>query len=507
MACAHSQQAPVAEKEEQVDFIKTEANADDPFKDIITAPIPEPETPEFIPVKEESSPLSTKTVSIATRKTDLRDVLFTIAQTANLNLVLQRGVDPELPVTMTFSNLTVANALDIIFDSVDYFYTIKDNILIVSAMDTRIYEIGQPNIVQDYKINVGGDILSGTSSGGEGQTAVSGDVSLQSATDKEAFEFWNAIEASMKTLVSSENKKKKQTQSSFVMNRMAGTIMVTATRKELERVGKYINNLKKVFSRQVLIEARIIEVQLSEGQQYGIDWSNVISGLDIGNITHGTSKTLAPIGGAFRNVVDSTGPRYLINITGNDNFSFLLNALEENGNVKTLSNPRVNIMNGQTSLLSVGRNTSFISKVETTTSTEGTAQVRTFTVETSSILSGIMFGLVPYISKEGEITITITPIVTNLVELESKLIGGTEDSSAVEIKLPTVDLREMSTTVKVMDGQMIIIGGLIDKKEIIRENKIPLLGDIPILGHAFRSVTKTEEKTELVIILMPKLVS
>ncbi len=378
----------------------------------------------------------------------------------------------------------------------NYFYTIEDNVLIISAMDTKIYEIGQPSVIQDYQINVGGDILSGTSSGGEGQTAVSGDVSLRSGTDKDAYQFWNSIEQSLKTLLASEDEKK--TQSSFVINRMAGTIMVTASKTELETVDGYIRNLKNVFSRQVLIEARIIEIQLSESQQYGIDWTNVVSGLDIGDITHGTS--------AFTNVVDNTGPNYRINITGNDNFDFLLRALQDQGDVRTLSNPRINIMNGQTSMLSVGRNTSFISKVETTTTTEGTSQVRTFTVETSSILSGIMFGLVPYINKEGEITITITPIVTNLVELEAKTIGSTEDSSAVEIKLPVVDLREMTTTVRVMDGQMIIIGGLIDKKEIVREKKVPLLGDIPLLGHAFRSVSTSEEKTELVIILMPKIV-
>ena len=494
ISCSHYQQAPVAE--EQEDFIEKEAHAEDRFKNITAAQIPEPETPEFMPVKEESSPLSRKTVSIAARRTPLRDVLYMVARTANLNLVMQRDVDPELPITMTFNGLTIANALDLIFDSVNYFYTIEDNVLIISAMDTKMYEIGQPSVIQDYQINVGGDILSGTSSGGEGQTAVSGDVSLRSATDKDAYQFWNSLEQSMKTLLASDDEK--QTQSSFVINRMAGTIMVTAAKTELETVDDYIRTLKNVFSRQVLIEARIIEIQLSESQQYGIDWSNVVRGLDIGEITHKTS--------AFTNVVDNAGPNYSIEITGNDNFNFLLRALQDQGDVKTLSNPRINIMNGQTSMLSVGRNTSFISKVETTTTTEGTSQVRTFTVETSSILSGIMFGLVPYINKEGEITLTITPIVTNLVELEAKSIGGTEDSSAVEIKLPVVDLREMTTTVRVMDGQMIIIGGLIDKKEIVREKKVPLLGDIPLLGHAFRSMSTSEEKTELVIILMPKIV-
>ncbi len=494
VSCSHYQPSPAAE--EQEDFIEKEAQAEDRFKNITATQVPEPETPEFVPVKEESSPLLRKTVSVAARRTPLRDVLYMVARSANLNLVMQRDVNPELPITMTFNDLTVANALDLIFDSVNYFYTIEDNVLIISAMDTKMYEIGQPNVIQDYQVNVGGDILSGTSSGGEEQTSVRGDVSLRSATDKDAYQFWNSIEQSMKTLLASEDEK--QTKSSFAVNRMAGTIMVTAAKTELEKVDGYIRNLKNVFSRQVLIEARIIEIQLAESQQYGIDWTNVVSGLDIGDITHGTS--------AFTNVIDNTGPNYSINITGNDNFDFLLQALQAQGDVKTLSNPRINIMNGQTSMLSVGRNTSFISKVETTTTSEGDSLLRTFTVETSSILSGIMFGLVPYINKEGEITLTITPIVTNLVELETKIIGSTEDSSGVEIQLPTVDLREMTTTVRVMDGQMIIIGGLIDKKEIVREKKVPLLGDIPFLGHAFRSVSTSEEKTELVIILMPKII-
>ena len=207
---------------------------------------------------------------------------------------------------------------------------------------------------------------------------------------------------------------------------------------------------------------------------------------------------------AFTGVVDSSGPNFQIAVTENKNFSFLLRALQEQGDVSTLSNPRINIMNGQTALLSVGRNTSFVSRVETTTTT-GTTPTTTFTVETNSVLSGIIFGIVPFINNNGEITLTITPIVSNLVELERQSIGTGDNS--IEIKLPTVDLREMSTTVKVLDGQMIIIGGLIDNKERLNEDKVPLLGDIPFLGAAFKSVDKVDEKTELVIMLIPRLVS
>ena len=453
-----------------------------------------------MPVKEESSPLTTKKVSIAARNTPLRDVLFTIAQAANLNLVMQRGVEPELPVTMTFNNLNVGDALDLIFDSVDYFYTVKDNILIASATDTRIFELGQPSVIQDFKLAVGGDILSGTSSAGGGQTPLSGDFSINTTADKKAFQFWDGIEASLATLLSIESESQDVNQTIFTINRMAGTIMVTAAKKELQKVGDFIANVSEILNRQVYIEARIIEVQLSEGLKYGVDWTNVIKGLDIGDVTHGTQS--------FASVVESNGPHYMISDSDEDEFDFLLQALQDQGDVKTLSNPRVSIMNGQTSMLSVGRNTSFISSVESTiTTSEGSVPIITFTVETNSILSGVMFGLVPYINSDGEITMTITPIITNLVELDTKAIGtGDADSiPAVEIKLPTVDLREMTTTVKVQDGQMIIIGGLIDKKEISRENKVPLLGDLPLLGHAFRSVDKSEETTELIIILMPRI--
>ena len=498
VSCTHNQLAPVTEEKE--DFIEKEAHAEDRFRNIVKPQVTEPEIPEFVPVKEESSPLSTKEVSIAARNTPLRDVLFTIAQTANLNLVMERGVEPELLVTMTFNNLNVANALDLIFDSVDYFYTIKDNILIVKAMDTQIFELGRPSVIQNFKLAVGGDILSGTSSSGGGQTPLSGDLSINTTSDKKAFQFWDSIDASLATLLSIESESQDENKASFTINRMAGTIMVTAAKNDLQKVSDFIANVSTVLNRQVYIEARIIEVQLSAGLKYGLDWTNIIKGLNIGDLSHGTSS--------FAGVVDNSGPHYMISNSDNADFDFLLQALQDQGDVKTLSNPRVSIMNGQTSMLSVGRNTSFISSVESTTTTsEGSQPIITFTVNTNSILSGVMFGLVPYINSEGEITLTITPIITNLVELDTKEIGaGGEDSiPAVEIKLPTVDLREMTTTVKVQDGQMIIIGGLIDKKEIVRENKVPLLGDIPLLGHVFRSVDRSEETSELIIILMPRI--
>ena len=170
----------------------------------VAVPEPGPEVPDFLPVKEESSPLKNKTISIAAKYTPLKEVLHIIAAVANLNIVMENGVDPELPISMTVKDIAVDEALEIIFNSVDYFYQIKNNILIVKATGTEIFEIDQPNIIHDYKINIGGDILSGSSSsGGEGESPISGEVTMSAASDTTSFKFWDAMEKSLTTLLSS----------------------------------------------------------------------------------------------------------------------------------------------------------------------------------------------------------------------------------------------------------------------------------------------------------------
>lgn len=455
----------------------------------------QPPPPNFIPVSEELLPLKTRIVSISARDTPLRDVLHVIAEATGLNLVMDKGVNPEIPLTVTLRHISAEDALNIIVASVDYFYSVKDNILTVKAMDTRVFEFGQPPVIQDYAVDVGGDILGGaagvttTTGMAAGTTGLRGGVTQRIEADKVAFKLWDSIEKAIAGLPGI---------ASFSVNRMTGTIIVTATKKDLERVENYLAAIKKVLNRQVIIEARIVEVQLSEALRYGIDWTAVLEKSGLGRVTVGTEK--------FATVVADDMPSFHIGITGRD-FTALLNALQSQGNVRVLSNPRVNIMNGQTSLLSVGRNVNFISRVETTTTTAATGVLptTTFTVETSGILSGIMIGIVPYISDTGEITMAITPIVSDLIRLEDKTLGKVGEN-IIQISLPTVDLRELSTTVRVKDGEMVIIGGLMQKKEVSEDSKVPLLGDIPLIGYLFRSRKRLDEKTELVIMLKPTIV-
>ncbi|HEU0265391.1 MAG TPA: pilus (MSHA type) biogenesis protein MshL [Geobacterales bacterium] len=465
------------------------AKAQAPPEAAPAAPVVEP---VFLPVKEDLSPLHQRIINISVRSTPFRDVVKVIADAASLNLVLEKGVNTEVPVTITLNNVTVQDALDIVFQSVDYFYEVRKNLLLVKAQETRMFEFGHPSITNNFTLNLGGDILGAASSGSGGASNIKGEVKMEGKSDDKAKNLWDDLEKSLTNLVKGGDT---TAAGSFSINRMSGTIIVTASKKTLTEVDEYLTAVRQSLSRQVMIEARIVEVQLSDSLRYGIDWSLIDSWKGVGTISASTNK--------FTAIVPSTGPSFDLGLT-TSNFTSLLKALQSQGDIRVLSNPRVSLMNGQSALLSVGRNTNFVSKVATTTTAStGTIPQTTFTIETSSVLSGLMLGIVPYINADGGVSLTITPIISDLISLENKDLGTIGENN-ISISLPTVDLREMSTTVHVKDGQLVVIGGLISRKESLRDNGIPFISRIPLLGYLFKSREKVEERNELVIILRPK---
>jgi MSHA type pilus biogenesis protein MshL len=463
--------------------------------------------PEFAPAQEDITPLKTSRVDLSARSTPLRDVLYSVAQATSLNLVMEKDVNPEVPVTLTLTDVTAEDALRTIFSSVDYFYTITNNLLIVKSTGTKTFELGYPAVIQNYNTELGGDIVgAGEVSGGSGGSGgaggagssggstLKGAVSQKSESDKHAYNFWEVIDNSLKTILGSAPEQQ------FFINKLTGTIVVTATKKNLERVEQYLEVTRKVINRQVLVEAKIIEITLTDNLKFGLDWTAVIKSAAAGTVTLGTQN--------FANVVPATSPVFNITTTGGD-FNSILNTIQDLSEVRVLSNPRVSIMNGQTSLLCVGRKQSFIAKSEKTITPGLTGVLPTisFTVETGSVLSGIIIGIVPYISESGEISLTITPITSDLVRLTTQTFGGDSTTGSVVIDLPTVDIRELNTTVKVRNGQLVIIGGLISSKEQLQDQQVPVLGDVPWLGTLFKRRDKAMTKSELVVLLQPTIVS
>ncbi len=503
-------------------------------------PQPSP-PPAFVPVSDDIVPVKTKMVTVVVRNSALGDLLHVVAEAGGLNLLIDRDVPLDQPITLSLKNVLAEDALKSIFTTVDCFYTVTGNVLRVESMGTRIFELGHPALVSSYSVDVGGDILGGAmvaATGAGGSSNIKGTITSGSKGDGKAFDFWESLEKSLEGIIGKKESPAPQTlrpadlrprqqnqqelsgtdrpsgwagqsepvqpQQSVTVNRLTGTIMLTATRKNMEKLERYLDNVKKVLNRQVMIEARIIEVQLNDGVNFGIDWSFLqnVNGLG-GTLNAG----LGALNIATRDFTTATAAaaaasQFQIGVS-RANFQALLTALSSQGEVKTLSNPRINVMNGHASVLTVGRNTSYISQVVSTTSS-GATPITTFTVQTGSILSGMIIGIVPYISDSGEISINITPITSNLVSLVDKSIGATGNQTTISI--PTVDLREMTTTVTMRDGQIVILGGLISKQENNTEEKVPLLGEIPYLGKLFTRIKNSTARSELVLMLRPHIV-
>lgn len=523
-------------------------------------PLPPLATPDYQPVSDEVTPAKTRLVNIQARNSALGDILHVIAETAGLNLIINEGIQQDRSITISLKRVTADDALSTVLNAADYFYTIRDNTVTVDATGTKTFELGHPAMVQGFNIEVGGDILGSGASlsaggSGGGSTNIKGTISQTIKNDIKAFDFWESLETALQGMIGkSEAQSGKvvtatqtnrtsatgmitssQTRTTveqpqrpltpspvtgapaagedtgprqhIVVNRLTGTIMVTATRKNLQRIESYLDTLRKTLNRQVLVEARVIEVQLDDSLKFGIDWSFISTIKGFGDLTGGFGPVMT---GGLQASTDTAAPNFRIGAVSSGDrgsISGLLTALKTQGEVKTLSNPRVNVMNGQTALLSVGRNTNYIAKVtSTTTTTAGSAPTVTYSVETGNVLSGIMLGLVPYINNKGEISLTVTPIVSHLVELKDEAIGS-DPTNQIMIKVPTVDLRELSTTIKVRNGEMIVIGGLISNSQQNKDEKIPLLGDLPWLGTFFTRRDNVDRRTELVVVLQPYLIN
>lgn len=485
--------------------------------------------PDYQPVTDDVSPAQTRLVNIQARNSALGDILHVIADTAGLNLIIGEGVQQDRSVTITLKRVTADDALTTILASANYFYTIKNNTLMISATGTKVFELGHPAILQGYNVDVGGDILGSAAglttsgSGSSGSASIKGAVSQSIKHDVKAFDFWESLEKSLNSLINKQDNipapatvqlagatpspaPAQRSQSSgevhqnVTLNRLTGTIMVTATRNNLENIENYLSLVKAALNRQVLVEARIIEVQLGDTLKFGIDW-DFLSNIRWFNTAGAATGGFGALANSAADL-SKTGT-FRLGYSGG-NINALLTALKTQGEVKTLSNPRIHVMNGQMALLSVGRNTNFISKVESTITGTGSDSRITYTTQTSNVLSGMMIGIAPHISSKGEISMHITPIISDLVDLKPETIGSGDSKSTISV--PIVDLRELSTMVKARNGEMIVIGGLISNKNSMQDEKVPLLGDIPWLGTLFSRKDYSEKRSELVVVLQPYLI-
>lgn len=373
-------------------------------------------------------------------------------------------------------------ALKTILSQPDYSFELRDDTIFIFYAITKKYHLPVPYITQDFSSSVGGNLLGG----GDTKGMMKGEVQITNKF-KEPMDFWKAVEENLRKILGPD-----QAGSLMVIDRPLGIITITAPNSVHERVAMYLKNMKRELFRQVIIEAKIIEVVLNKANEMGIDWSNLAKTTLSGSIGEGGILYFR------RNIIDQV-------TFSSVNFNLILSALQNYGTTRILSSPRVTLMNGQSATLTVGENIRYIDKVETTTDTQ--TQTVTYTVSTSSILSGVGVAVLANILDKDEVILYIVPITSELREpIEYRTFGGTQVSSGSQVGLPRVRLKEMSTFARLRQGEALLIGGLIDKNETKNQVGIPILSSIPILGNLFRYDAVQEVNRELVIMIKPTII-
>ncbi|MDE0486610.1 MAG: hypothetical protein OXH80_06475, partial [Nitrospira sp.] len=289
---------------------------------------------------------------------------------------------------------------------------------------------------------------------------------------------WEEIETQIGALLSAEGR--------FVVNRLSGTIQVTDLHRRVQEVAMFLVNVRNSLYRQVEIQARIYEIALRDDYSLGVDWSRIDLSTPKGSFKLANVVT-APAGGFVARAATAA-------FSFNDgDFEGVIQALQEQGDVQVVSQPRILTLNNQPALIKVGTDQSFFTST-TTQGTAGTGNIITEQVRT--VTSGLVLSVTPQISQDGWIMMDVSPIITRLTDTVESQNGSTA---------PVLEVKQSGGLVRVRDGQLVIIGGLIQEQLTTAERKIPLLGDLPVLGTFFSGTYQAERNTELVIFLMPRI--
>lgn len=391
---------------------------------------------------------------------------------------LDKYVGKKTTVDLSLVNVTLREALNTITGIVGVSWQRRDNLIWITPFETKLYDIGFLGVIRSSTASLGGNVLGGGSSG-EGSVPLTGSFTLSSKSNSSKGDIYKILKTNIKGLISKDGK--------FTLDEAGGILMVTDHPKNIRDITKYINAISASYRRQVMIEAKIIEVQLNKSSRMGIDWTLLRRGIslqqrtiDFGNGNPAITLNISKDGGQFTSIIE---------------------ALSQFGSLTLLSEPHLRVINAQPAILSVGRSVSFIKKIELSTSTvPGGTAITTPTVDISSIFDGIVFGITPFIKSNGTVLLRIVPIKSKLVSLNEETISGNHYT------LPIVDLREESTVVSVKSGTLVVLGGLISKTSQNNSSGIPILSRIPIIGLAFKQKEKLSDSVELVILLKPTII-
>lgn len=469
-----------------------------------------------------------------------------------VNLVVHPDVNGT--ITLDLKNVTVDEVLRVTRDIYGYEFKLDRGIYTVyaNALRTEVFQINYLDVqrvgVSDTSVMIGraqtsgGNSNSNSNSGGNnnstnenasllgmiesaqnsrnGANGGSRAAALTPGSRVQTLnrtDFWSSLERTIVSIIGGENESR-----SVMVTPQAGMIVVKAMPNELSAVRDFLERSELSVKRQVILEAKILEVRLNEGFEAGVNWGaisgqitaakNLQDGFDLN--TDGSTPVNEFRPGRryiYRTGADGSVQQFteelgldvgetvagLIQVT---DITKLLSLLETQGTVQVLSSPRVSTVNNQKAVIRVGSDEYFVTGISSNQTSNAATVTSTPNIELSSFFSGISLDVTPQISENGEVILHIHPVVSEVTDQQKVFTVGDE---AFALPLALRGVRESDSIVKAANGQVIVLGGLMTESSSVADGKRPILGDIPGINALFRTKHKSKAKTELVILLRP----
>src|SRR4051794_6815448 len=475
---------------------------------------------------------------LAVNNAPANQVFLAIVSGTRYSMVVHPAVKDQISVNLR--DVTVFEALDTIREVYGYEYKVLGNRILIEpiGMQTRVYQVNYlmsqrkgktemrvtSGAISDASNPANGAVPQPTVVSGTGVTTTGMESSRISTSSNN--DFWSEINNALKAIIGSEAGR------NVVMSPQSGVIVVRALPAELRNVSEFLKTMQIVVERQVMLEAKIIEVQLSDTHKTGVNWAAFGQGPNsrVAGGVIGPGSTLRPNGAvsaftarnadgtvAANSLITSPpgAPGTIATLAGTpgtlfglafqtSNFAALISFLETQGDLQVLSSPRIATLNNQKAVLKVGTDEFFVTNITTNTTTTGTTSTQSPTITVAPFFSGVALDVTPQIDEHNQIILHIHPSVSNVIEKTKDIDLGT--AGVFRLPLASSTISESDTIVRVSNTNIVAIGGLMKETNSRESSGVPGLGTLPVVGTLFSSKSRSIIKSELVILLKPTVV-
>ncbi|WP_084383469.1 pilus (MSHA type) biogenesis protein MshL [Hydrogenophaga flava] len=490
----------------------------------------EPPAPQY-------DPLEGRTISVSISNGTISQILTAFADAAKVNLIVEPAVVQQGALTdMFLKDVSLREAFNELLRSYDVSGEIRNQTMRIRLHEEKFFAMNFLNVNSQMSLNSGGNVFGSNSS--NANSAISGALSMTASSTQRA-DPYTEIENNLRAILGENRPANESSQTAatnartpqeptqvqqpnqnqaFTLNRTSGTLFVKARPSQMRAVEKLIKQTQDMLTKQVYIEAQLIDVQLGDGYQLGVDWTQLRSrlalnfGVDALNLSPTGNGSLPGSRGSYPGSSLTIPARAIGSSTGlatggigyaDTNGSAVINALRNFGTLRILSNPNIQVRNGTPAMLSVGTSLKYVSRSSAAQNNIGGGATTTSSeVQTDSVFSGVMVGVLPMMRDDGKIELLINPVQSDVDPKTLELVQVNQFNS---VSLPQVAYKGLTTTLNVNDGDVVVVGGLIDQKSSSANSGVPFLADVPVLGKLVSQEGDARSSRELIVVLRVRL--